>query len=377
MAMNAMGRGSLVLLTAGGTGGHVFPAEALAGELLARGYQLGLVTDRRGQNYGGTLGSLATHRIAAGGLAGRRGLARLRAVVELGLGFLQARRLIKTLRPAAVIGFGGYASVPAMLAASMAGTPTLLHEQNAVLGRANRLLAPRVTRIATCYPQVAHLAGAWQAKVVETGMPVRGAVLALRDQPYPQLTDGSPIRLLVLGGSQGARVLSQVVPAALSRLPDAVRRRIEISQQCRPEDLDAVRQAYVGTGITATLESFFHDVPQRLAEAHLVIARAGASTVAELTVLGRPALLVPYPHAIDDHQTANAHAVDEAGGGWLIPQGAFSAESLAARLESLFALPGSLIKAAACARAAARPDAARRLADQVTALISATAEVSS
>jgi UDP-N-acetylglucosamine--N-acetylmuramyl-(pentapeptide) pyrophosphoryl-undecaprenol N-acetylglucosamine transferase len=216
---------------------------------------------------------------------------------------------------------------------------------------------------------------AWAAKVALTGMPVRPQVMAVRDRDYPPLTGEGPCRLLVLGGSQGARILSEVIPAALARLPEALRSRIEIAQQCRPEDLEAVRAAYEGTGIKASLESFFHDVPERLADSHLVIARAGASTVAELTALGRPAILVPYPHAIDDHQTANAHAVDEVGGGWLIPQTAFTPESLSARLESLFALPGSLTRAAACARAAGAPDAASRLADLVGSLIADKAEV--
>lgn len=362
----------LIVLTAGGTGGHVFPAEALASELLARGYQLALITDRRGQAYGGTLGQLTTYRIAAGGIAGRGIAARLRAIAELGVGFIQARLLLGRLKPAAVIGFGGYASVPAMLAATFAGVPTAIHEQNAVLGRANRLLAPRVSRIATCFAQLGHMAAAWKAKVVQTGMPVRPALVALRDRPYPDLTSDSPVNLLVLGGSQGARILSEVVPAALAALPEGLRRRIRLSQQCRPEDLEAVRAVYDQAGVNATLESFFHDVPERLAAAHLVIARSGASTVGELTALGRPAILVPYPHAIDDHQTANAHAVDDVGGGWLIPQTAFTPEGLAARLESLFALPGSLTKAAACAQSAGVPDAAQRLADLVGKLVNQT-----
>jgi len=365
----------LVVLTAGGTGGHVFPAESLAAELLSRGYELALITDKRGQAYGGTLGQLTTYRIAAGGIAGRGLLRRVRGLFELGVGVLQARSLLKKLNPAAVVGFGGYASVPAMVAAMSAGFPCALHEQNAVLGRANRLLAPRATKIATCYAQVSHMAGAWKKKVVLTGMPVRAPIIALRDTDYPALEADGPLRLLVMGGSQGARVLSDVVPAALARLPEPLRKRIEISQQCRPEDLEAVRAAYEGTGIKASLESFFHDVPERLASAHLVITRSGASSVAELTVMGRPGILVPYLHAIDDHQTANAHAVDEVGGGWLIPQPAFTAESLAARLESLFDLPGSLTRAAACARAAGTPDAAQRLADLVGSLITDKTEV--
>ena len=358
----------LVILAAGGTGGHVFPAEALAGALLERGYRLALVTDRRGQAYGGTLGSIDTHRISAGGIAGRGIIAKLRSVAELALGVVQARSLLARLKPVAVIGFGGYASVPAMVAASMLGVPSAIHEQNAVLGRANRLLAGRVRRIATSYAHVAHVDEQLKSKLVHTGMPVRAAIAALNDAPYPDVDESSALRLLVLGGSQGARVLSDVVPAALAALPASIRARLQVSQQCRPEDLEAVRAAYAGCGIDATLETFFADVPQRMAHAHLVIARSGASTVAEVTALGRPAILVPYPFATDDHQTANAHAVDEAGGGWLIPQPAFTADSLAARLESLFSLPGSLTRAAACAYATGVPDAAKRLADLVTSL---------
>ncbi|MGE5476481.1 MAG: undecaprenyldiphospho-muramoylpentapeptide beta-N-acetylglucosaminyltransferase [Bacteroidales bacterium] len=359
---------TLVLLAAGGTGGHVFPAEALAQSLMERGYRLGLVTDRRGHAYGGTLGSLETFRIAAGGIAGRGLLSKVRAVAELALGVVQARALLKRERPAAVVGFGGYASVPTMVAATMLGIPAAIHEQNAVLGRANRLLAGRVNRIATSYGAVQHMDAAWKSKVTHTGMPVRAAIAALRDAPYPALAEDQPIRLLVLGGSQGARVLSEVIPAALAALPEGIRSRLQVAQQCRPEDLDMVRAAYAGTGIDATLESFFADVPERMSAAHLVIARSGASTVAELTALGRPAILVPYPHAIDDHQTANARAVDEAGGAWLMPQPAFTSEALAGRLESLFTQPGTLARAAGCARAAGRPDAAAQLADLVAAL---------
>jgi undecaprenyldiphospho-muramoylpentapeptide beta-N-acetylglucosaminyltransferase len=357
------------LLAAGGTGGHVFPAEALASVLMERGWRLGLATDRRGQTYGGTLGSLETFRIAAGGIAGRGLLSKARAVAELGLGVIQARAILKREKPDVVVGFGGYASVPAVVAATLLGRPAIIHEQNAVLGRANRLLAGRVGRIATSYAQVGHLDPSWAGKVVHVGMPVRAAIAALRDAAYAGISDGQPIRVLVLGGSQGARILSEVIPAALARLPEALRTRLEVAQQCRPEDLEMVRAAYAGTGITATLDSFFADVPERLASAHLVIARSGASTVAELTALGRPAILVPYPHAIDDHQTANARAVDEAGGAWLMPQPAFTPETLAGRLESLFTQPGTLARAAGCARAAGRPDAAALLADQVAGIL--------
>lgn len=357
------------LLAAGGTGGHVFPAEALAQTLMDRGWRLGLATDRRGHAYGGTLGSLETFRIAAGGIAGRGLLSKVRAVAELGLGIIQARAILKREKPDVVVGFGGYASVPAVVAATLLGLPTIIHEQNAVLGRANRLLAGRVERIATSYGAVLHLDPAWAAKVAHVGMPVRAAIAAIRETPYSEIANDTPIRVLVLGGSQGARILSEIVPAALARLPDGLRTRLDVAQQCRPEDLEMVRAAYSGTGITATLESFFADVPLRLAGAHVVIARSGASTVAELTALGRPAILVPYPHAIDDHQTANARAVDEAGGAWLMPQPAFTPEALANRLESLFTQPGTLARAAGCARAAGRPDAAALLADLVAEIL--------
>lgn len=359
----------LIVLAAGGTGGHVFPAEALAGVLLARGHRLALVTDRRGEAYGGTLGQLETHRIRAGGLAGRGPLARLRAVVELGLGIVQARSLLKRLEPAVVVGFGGYASVPGMVAATMAGLPTVLHEQNAVLGRANRLLANRVGRIATSYPEVSHVDPRLTAKLIHTGMPVRAAIAALRDTPYPPLDESGLVRLLILGGSQGARVLSEVVPAALALLPEGLKQRLDVAQQCRPEDLEAVEAAYRANGIKATLQTFFADAPERIAAAHLVIARSGASTVAELTALGRPAILVPYPYAIDDHQTANAHAVEEHGGAWLMPQDGFTADSLAARLIGLFQSPETLARTADCAARAGRADAAQSLADLVVSQI--------
>lgn len=360
----------LIVLAAGGTGGHVFPAEALAGALLERGLRLALVTDRRGEAYGGTLGQLETHRIHAGGLAGRGPLARLRGLGQLALGILQARTLLRRLDPAVVVGFGGYASVPGMVAATLAHRPTVIHEQNAVLGRANRLLAGRVDRIATSFPQVAHLDPRLADRLVHTGMPVRAAITALGGPPYPTPEADGPFHLLILGGSQGARILSEVVPAALARLPEALKSRLVVAQQCRPEDLAQVEQAYAASGIRATLASFFADAPERMAAAHLVIARAGASTVAELIALGRPAILVPYPHAIDDHQTANAHAVAEHGGAWLMPQTDFTPETLAARLDRLLCAPETLARTAACAHRAGRADAARRLADLVSGLCS-------
>ncbi|MGE0744348.1 MAG: undecaprenyldiphospho-muramoylpentapeptide beta-N-acetylglucosaminyltransferase [Rhodospirillales bacterium] len=354
-----------IVLAAGGTGGHVFPAQALAAALLARGHRLALVTDRRGHAYGDALGTIETHRIAAaridGGVAGK-----LRGAVELGCGYFQARRLLADLAPRAVVGFGGYPSVPVMLAAGRAGLPTLIHEQNAVLGRANRLLAGRVTRIAISFAAVSGLRPQDAAKTVLTGAPVRPEIAALASRPWPAF-EGT-LRVLVLGGSQGARVLSEVIPHAVARLAAELRARLSIAQQCRPEDIEAARAVYAGCGADVELATFFDDVPHRLAATHLFIGRAGASTCAEVTAAGRPAILVPYLHATDDHQTANARQIEAAGAAWVMPQGAFTAEALAARLEALLADPAALAAAAERSRAIGKPDAAARLADAVEAL---------
>jgi UDP-N-acetylglucosamine--N-acetylmuramyl-(pentapeptide) pyrophosphoryl-undecaprenol N-acetylglucosamine transferase len=357
-----MADNKLIVLAAGGTGGHVFPAEALARELKDRGHRLALLTDRRGDVYGGALGEIETHQLRAGGIAGKGVLAKIKSVIKLGLGTLQARKLLKQMRPSAVVGFGGYASLPTVMAAGLAGIPTVLHEQNAILGRANRLLADKAKAIAVSFPESRGIPARAQDKVTHTGMPVRSGVLAVRDTPYPSFTDTRPFNILVLGGSQGARILSEVIPEAIARLDDPLKGRLHITQQCRPEDLEDVRGTYKRLGIDAELASFFDDVPDRLAAAHLVISRSGASTVAELLAVGRPALLVPYKYAIDDHQSLNAHAVDEVGAGWLIPEADFTAESLASRLQSMFGMPMILEKAAEAARRAGRPDATERLA---------------
>ena len=358
----------LIILAAGGTGGHVFPAEALAQALLARGHRLALITDRRGHAFGGTLGALQTHRIRAGGIAGRSVLSRLMAFAELGVGLFQARALLKRLRPIAVVGFGGYASVPTVAAAQMLGLPTAIHEQNAVLGRANRLLSHRVQKLATSYASVERVPAAAKDRVTLTGMPVRPAVQSLQASPYEPPAATDPIRLLIMGGSQGARILSQVVPAAIGQLPEALRARVEIAQQCRPEDLDEVQAAYARLGVGAELASFFQDAPARIAHAHLVITRSGASTMAELTALGRPSVLVPYQFAVDDHQTANARAIEAAGGAWRIQQTDFTPEALTTLLTRVLGDPAQLAEAARKARAFGKGDAAERLADLVDTL---------
>ena len=359
----------LAVLAAGGTGGHVFPAEALAAELSGRGFRLALITDRRGGGFGGALADLETHHIRAGGIAGKRFTARIESVFELGLGMLQARSLLAKLKPDAVIGFGGYASVPTMMAATWAGMATAIHEQNAVLGRANRLLATRVRRIATSIDGTQMIPEAAKDKVLVTGMPVRPAVLAASDAPYDEISAAGPLNLLITGGSQGARVLSDVVPAALAAMPEALKKRLKVTQQCRAEDLDRVRAVYDQAGIAADLNSFFDDIPARLAATHLLIARAGASTVAEMTAIGRPGILVPLPHAIDNHQFVNAQSVDEAGAGWLMAEDVFTPERLAGRLTSLFENPRHLVHAAHASKRIGRPDAARALADMVVEMM--------
>lgn len=360
----------LVVLAAGGTGGHVFPAEALAAELGTRGYRLALITDRRGGNLSGRLAELETHRVRAGGIVGKGFFARIFSAFEILIGTFQAWFLLRRMKPAVVVGFGGYASVPTMLAAAYSGTKAAIHEQNAVLGRANRLLASRVEKIATSFEKVSSIPEPALSNVIVTGMPVRPAVATVRNREYPNLSDDGTINLAVFGGSQGAHIFSEVVPAAMKRLSDKTRARIKITQQSRPEDIDQARSAYQALGIDAAISNFFDDVPEHIADAHLVICRSGASTIAELTTIGRPAIMVPYRHAVDDHQSKNAHAVDEVGGGWLIPEDAFSEDVLADRIESLFAMPRMLENAASAAKSAGKPDAAARLADMVMDLIS-------
>jgi len=349
------------VLAAGGTGGHVFPAEALAGELLGRGSRVHLLSDRRVDAFAGRVPGIEVHRVRAGRFDGGPSQA-VKALAELALGIMQARQLLRRLAPAKVIGFGGYPSIPTMLAAASLRLPTILHEQNAVLGRANRLLAPRVQLIATGFPATAGLRPADRARAVHTGNPVRSAILAASAARYGVPEPGRPIELLILGGSQGARVLSEVIPPALAILPPRLREVLRISQQVRPEDLAAVALVYRQNGITADLNVFFDDVPARLARAHLAICRAGASTVAELAAIGRPAVLIPYPYATDDHQTANARAFAEAGGGWVMPQSSVAPDILASRIERLLADRAALSAAAQGAGSFGRRDATQRLA---------------
>ncbi|MBT5110604.1 MAG: undecaprenyldiphospho-muramoylpentapeptide beta-N-acetylglucosaminyltransferase [Rhodospirillaceae bacterium] len=377
--MNAPTTEKLIVLSSGGTGGHVFPAQALAQELATRGFRLALVTDRRGETYGPTpigssadeatadspLADLDTYFIKAAGVSGRGPVAKLVAVSKLIVGYFQARRLLRDLSPAVVVGFGGYPTVPTLLAASHLGIKTVIHEQNAVLGRANRLLAPKATRIATAFKTTTYLRDSDRARNIWTGNPVRAAIAALHSLAYPTIDANGPIHLLIVGSSQGASIFGDVAPNALAALPDELRARIRVVQQCRAEDLERVRRVYATAGIDADLRTFFDDIPARIQAAHLLICRAGASTIAEITTAGRPAILTPYPHAIDDHQTVNAARLCDSGGAWMIPNADFNKETLLARLTSLFSMPTTIATAARCAAQLGVPEAASRLADVV------------
>jgi UDP-N-acetylglucosamine--N-acetylmuramyl-(pentapeptide) pyrophosphoryl-undecaprenol N-acetylglucosamine transferase len=358
-----------ILLAAGGTGGHMFPAEALARALLGRGLEVALATDERGGGFGDRLPQVKVHRIASGGVAGKGALTRVRNFMRLGMGFLQARKLLRQLGPAVVVGFGGYPSIPPLAAAQRGNIPTLLHEQNAVMGRANRFLAKSAARLALSFEQVQFADVVPGARRTVTGNPVRPEISAIADAPYAAPAAGEKVRLFVMGGSLGARVFGRAVPEAVALLPQDLRNRLAITQQVRPEDLAQAEEDYRALGLTVELQPFFNDVPRRLREAHVLVTRAGASTLAELTAAGRPAVLVPLPNSIDDHQMANAHALDSIGGGWLLPESALSPATLANILEAALADPGRLEKAAAVAKGLGRRDAADRLADLVIRLL--------
>jgi UDP-N-acetylglucosamine--N-acetylmuramyl-(pentapeptide) pyrophosphoryl-undecaprenol N-acetylglucosamine transferase len=353
-----------IVLAAGGTGGHIFPARALAEALLSRGVEVALITDRRGAGFGADLPDVATHRIPAGTPSGSP-MQRVKGLAQLARGYFQAKSLLRRLQPECVVGFGGYPSAPALMASTKMRIPSIVHEQNAVLGRANRMLARRVNVIATAHDEVSGIAVADRAKVAKVGNPVRAAVVKLRADAYPAPAPDGELRLLVLGGSQGARILSQVVPEAIARLPETKRARLSVVQQCREEDLALVREIYAAYRVRCVLETFFADLPDRMAWCQLMVSRAGASTVAELSVAGRPAILVPFAAATDDHQAANARMLAAAGGAWMMREDSFKPESLAARLEFYLRQPSILTRAAARARELGVPDAADRLADLV------------
>ena len=359
----------VVVLAAGGTAGHLFPAQALAEVLVKRGFLIHLMSDERVSQYASRFPALQIHEIPASSLTPRQPWRLAGQLARLWRGYRKARSILVRLSPKAVVGFGGYPSVPPFIAAARLECPVALHEQNAVMGRANRFLAGQARVIASSFPDIANLSERHRAKVVMTGNPVRQAVLDVAAAPYAAPAADEALRLVVFGGSQGARVFSEMMPAAVGELSGAVRRRLEIVQQCRPEDLEGVRTAYQALGVEVELQPFFADMPRRIAKAHLVICRSGASTVAELAVIGRPGVLVPLPSAIDNDQLRNAEAFAGSGAGWVMREGAFTAADLAAFLTRLKFADGELDRAAAAARSIGRPDAARRLADEVERMI--------
>ena len=353
------------VLAAGGTGGHLIPAFALAAELERRGHHVALITDARGAAIPGKPEALTAHVLPAGRLEGMNPIGWIKGLGAILEGRRMALRLFESFEPSAVVGFGGYPALPALLAATSAGIPAVIHEQNAVLGRVNRLLAGRVDAIATAYGEVDRLAPKHADKVRLVGNPVRDDVLKLREQPFPPFTEEGLLRILVTGGSQGARVLSEVVPDGLAMLQPALRQRLQVTQQCRAEDLEAVRNRYAGHDIPAELGTYFEDMAERLADAHLFIGRAGASTIAELTAVGRPAILVPLPIATDDHQTANTREIAQAGGARAIRQEKFTAVELAKQIQAMAQHPETLATAAHAAWNCGYPNAAADLADLV------------
>jgi UDP-N-acetylglucosamine--N-acetylmuramyl-(pentapeptide) pyrophosphoryl-undecaprenol N-acetylglucosamine transferase len=355
------------VLAAGGTGGHMIPAHALAAELIARGHRVALVTDERGAKVPGLFDGVETHIIPAGRIT-KNPLSWPGGARAILAGRSMALKLYRSFAPTAVIGFGGYPAYPALIAARSARIPTAVHEQNAVLGRVNRQVAGKVVAIATAYPDVERVPANCLEKVHLVGNPVREEVLALRDQPYPSLDRDSVFRVLVVGGSQGASILSDVVPHALSALPTQLRSRLQVTQQCRAEDIQGVRERYAEFGIPADLATYLPDMPDKLALAHLVIARAGASTIAELTAAGRPAILIPLPSATDDHQSANVREMVAAGGARMIPQDRFEPGELAKQMRVLVLKPDGLSVAAKAAWSCGRPHATRDLANLLEAI---------
>ncbi|HUI19946.1 MAG TPA: UDP-N-acetylglucosamine--N-acetylmuramyl-(pentapeptide) pyrophosphoryl-undecaprenol N-acetylglucosamine transferase [Methylocella sp.] len=353
-----------VVVAAGGTGGHLFPAAALSHVLAARGFAVHLVTDERAVKYGGDFPADAVHKVAAATPSGGSLFARAQAVLTLIRGTFSARRLFKQISPRAVIGFGGYPTVPPVLAAAQLGLPTLLHEGNAVIGRANRFLAGRVDAIAKGFEMLGGIPERMAVKTHLTGNPVRPMVLEAARIPFPDAADGR-LRVLVTGGSQGAKIFSDIVPAAIELLPEATRQKLVITQQARDEDEERVREAYRRLGVEAEIRPFFPDLPGRMANAHLVIARAGASTVSELAVIGRPAILVPLPHALDQDQAANAKQFAATGAGIVVVQSVFSPQWLATALVEAQGDIEALARRATAAKQTGIANAAEKLADLV------------
>lgn len=353
----------LVMVAAGGTGGHLFPAEALSAALRRRGVETVLATDNRAAKFGEHFKSL--YVVPSATMRGRDPVSLMRTGATLAYGLASAMMLMRRVKPSVVVGFGGYPSVPPVLAASLHRIPTFLHEQNAVMGRANKFLAGRVSAIATGFAGVTDADPSLARKTTCIGNPLRPVVIAAAGTPYPQLSPDGPLHLLVFGGSQGARIMADIVPPAIAQLAPDLRQRLTITQQAREEDIARVREVYNKAQVKAEIAPFFQDLPARMAAAHLVVSRSGAGTVSELAVLGRPALLVPLPNALDQDQAANALVLEKAGGAIRIMQRDFTPERLAADIAALAADPARLSAMAQGAKSIGVSDAADRLADLV------------
>jgi UDP-N-acetylglucosamine--N-acetylmuramyl-(pentapeptide) pyrophosphoryl-undecaprenol N-acetylglucosamine transferase len=363
--MNQRSGAPLVLVAAGGTGGHLFPAEALSVALERRGVGVDLTTDERATRYGGKFPARAVHVIPSATLRGRDPLSLAKTAGLLALGLGRSLQLLGRINPAAVVGFGGYPTVPPVLAATLRRIPTIIHDANAVIGRANRLLAPRVTAIATSFPDVLAAETKLARKTICIGNPVRPAVVTAARTAFSPPDPAQSFRLVVFGGSQGARVMADIVPPAIERLEPALWARLSIAQQARDEDVARVKGAYARLNVTAEVAPFFSDLPARMAGSHLIISRAGASTVAELAAIGRPAILVPLPHALDQDQRANATMLEKAGGAIRLDQLEFTPDRLAVEISALAAEPTRLSAMAQAARSIGVLDAADRLAKLV------------
>ncbi len=357
-----------IMITAGGTGGHLFPAQALAQELARRNRKAVVVTDKRGLAWERNFPEAPMHPTLSGTTEQSGLINRALAAARLFVGTIQAYRLIGRYRPSVVVGFGGYPSLPAMFAAILRRKQTCLHEQNRVMGRANRLIAPAMKKLALTFPEPKGLKPGDKERSEVTGNPVRDAVIQRRNDPYEAFSDSGPIRLLVFGGSQGATIFANVVPDAIRSLPLDLRSRIELTQQCRPEDIERVRKKYEEMSISSDIEAFFSDLPERMAGSHLIISRSGASTVCELMVIGRPAIMVPLGVALDGDQAANAKYLEDHGGGWLMAEPDFTAPHLAMKLAEILSDPDGLQKASAQSKALGKPDAVTELADLVERL---------
>lgn len=357
-----------VVIAAGGTGGHLFPGQALAQELRRRGRQIVLITDERVQRFDTLFPGADIFSVPSATPNDRGVLGMIKAAPAILSGVAQAFGILRRVDPAVIIGFGGYPTLPPLVAGLLRGVPTCVHEQNAVLGRVNRLVAPFVRAIASTFAGPKFLRSRDESKLVLTGNPVRDSVMSHAAAAYAKPGASDPVELLVFGGSQGARVMSDVVPGALALLPEALRARLRVVQQARPEDIERVRATYRAAGIAADLESFFDDMPQRIATAHLVIGRSGASTVAELSVIGRPSILVPLPHSLDNDQKANAGKLQAVGAALMMEQKDFSETTLSAELDALLNDGARLAAMAEAALGQGAPDAVHRLADLVEAL---------